>query len=49
MNLTFRMLVNIHFKSTTVILYYYQWGLEPTQKNTCSRNVRRFKRKLSVK
>ena len=27
----------------------YQWGLEPRQKNICSRNLRRFKRKLSVK
>ena len=55
MNLTFRMLVNIIFKSITVTnLESYLYCIngpstEPTQKNICSRNSRRFKRTLSIK
>ena len=49
MNLTFCMLLNI--QSFTVLgsyLYCINGGLEPRLENICSRNLKRFKRKLSV-
>ena len=55
MNLTFRMLVNIHFQKYNrqnfleSYLYCINGGLEPRQKKRLQWKFRRFKRKLSVK
>lgn len=54
MNLTFRMLMIIHFQVQPLTflesyLYCTNGGLGPRQKNICSRNFRRFKQKPSIK